>query len=1112
MMEVMSANMEFFDDKSKKQGGRRKQSKPVRVFEKGNNGAGASPAVQTEPGANKTATPEPPAGAGSSSASPTTTSESQEQPMEINEEFIDCGLCGDVFKNPVDLDTHIKKTHSEIAGESENASNFPTKYHQLGMELGREISGVVQPNRPETENNFNAMDCEDSGVITKDPISGEVTNTTGRIFHIDAFCDICQKEFCNKYFLKTHKANKHGIYENGSEAGTPSSSPPQPMPPQQDALPLTSKPETPVKEVPPAPAVPEEKVMPLSQTTPDNKHEKEKKSGKSDMEDYCEFCQKHFCNKYYLRKHKQDVHGLVVDTPPGRRGRPAGTGPLGGPATVATTIPITSGTPIQNLPQPPISSGGVANPISNVMFLNPFMPPVALIQAQPLLQASPATFAQIPGLTTVPASASQQTAAGQPENAVKTINANISTTTTSSNDPKASEPASCDICHKEFCNRYFLNIHKSNKHGIKIDEEPKPESATIPLIKEEKQETLKVKEEDPNIATNAKVAQTVAEIVAQQAQIDQAKNSNQQPPSGNSSDASTPPAGSGGTMFGNMIAARLADRVMCEICNKEVCNKYFLKTHKMKVHGILPTAQEQADRRKADFREQQQQQQQPSVKTTPFVPQPENLDNVSRPKDDELLKMGIDPEAYCEICKKEFCSKYFLKTHKLNIHGIKIDSPGTPSKPERPPSMTMNIKQEPKALDFMLANMPPIMSMPHGMPQLPPSSVAVPPAVSMPPVSLPSVSMPPLSVPPKSMPSVPMSLPPPPAAVVPPLNVVPTSLNLTPSNLNIISTPVNPNNPDTPVRTTWKWKEPSASQRVTCELCNKELCNKYFLRTHKMNKHGIYEEGSSPGPKSQNGSPKQPSTPVSMEERSCSSMEGDSVGGNQMEFHSIATTSVHDQVMMAMAHSQGLGQSVKQENGFTEALIHRCDVCGMIFGEQMTLNLHMVQDHPGMVTVKTKSFELPKLERSSEPANAKNLTSRTGMGIRRKYLLKLRQKLLQRANKQNGAEIMKTPRSLKFQCVYCKKKFSNRLRCKGHIRNFHKKLRFTGTNTTESRKYVAYATPTESKQDCTLQPFMVKVADTSNGSSLVPCMVTLPVHQQINEPCTLMLSLTPVKP
>ncbi|VEL14300.1 unnamed protein product [Protopolystoma xenopodis] len=38
----------------------------------------------------------------------------------------------------------------------------------------------------------------------------------------------------------------------------------------------------------------------------------------------------------------------------------------------------------------------------------------------------------------------------------------------------------------------------------------------------------------------------------------------------------------------SMAAAKLADRVTCDLCKKELCNKYFLRTHKIKVHGISP--------------------------------------------------------------------------------------------------------------------------------------------------------------------------------------------------------------------------------------------------------------------------------------------------------------------------------------------------------------------------------------------------------------------------------------------------------------------------------------------------------------------------------------------
>lgn len=45
----------------------------------------------------------------------------------------------------------------------------------------------------------------------------------------------------------------------------------------------------------------------------------------------------------------------------------------------------------------------------------------------------------------------------------------------------------------------------------------------------------------------------------------------------------------------------------------------------------------------------------------------------------DLIKLGIDPEAYCFLCKKEFCSKYFLMSHKLNIHGFKAEGSETVS-------------------------------------------------------------------------------------------------------------------------------------------------------------------------------------------------------------------------------------------------------------------------------------------------------------------------------------------------------------------------------------------------------------------------------------------------
>lgn len=43
-----------------------------------------------------------------------------------------------------------------------------------------------------------------------------------QIFNIEAYCKLCNKEFCNKYFLKTHMANKHGVYSDPASSSASS--------------------------------------------------------------------------------------------------------------------------------------------------------------------------------------------------------------------------------------------------------------------------------------------------------------------------------------------------------------------------------------------------------------------------------------------------------------------------------------------------------------------------------------------------------------------------------------------------------------------------------------------------------------------------------------------------------------------------------------------------------------------------------------------------------------------------------------------------------------------------------------------------------------------------
>ena len=186
------------------------------------------------------------------------------------------------------------------------------------------------------------------------PGSANGSNGQSRIFNPEAYCDLCNKEFCNKYFLKTHKANKHGIYTpeiGGSPLGctplipntslstnsfnsTPLSSSSLSSTPISCPIsipPVTTSPtvSTPISGPPFAAAFvtanvnalplrpllpPQIQSNPKSLPSPlKNEPGSSKPSGVINFEAYCELCQKEFCNKYFLKRHKSKIHGINID-------------------------------------------------------------------------------------------------------------------------------------------------------------------------------------------------------------------------------------------------------------------------------------------------------------------------------------------------------------------------------------------------------------------------------------------------------------------------------------------------------------------------------------------------------------------------------------------------------------------------------------------------------------------------------------------------------------------------------------------------------------------------------------------------------------------------------
>ena len=988
-----------------------------------------------------------------------------------------CDMCGETFASESELKHHITIEHLS-KNSAEDRFSFPTKYHRLGNEfqqataLKQEVTETEEVVRqPQTSTpTYLPPSYESSTTVSSHDSSAE--SKSARIFHPDAYCEICDREFCNKYFLKTHKANKHGIYDNSSSysAAFPavsssldqnsriSSSPEQVNPALPPTMPSISSHEqthTPPKQLDTQAAM----QSILDSTTKLNQITSSSSSAPTDAEDYCEICQKHFCNKYYLKKHKQDVHGIGLSDQYKRQRLMQPENHILNSLTSSIT---SSATPTASLiiPQPHFTTAtnnssannlaniATVNSMGNIMLLNPFVPPMAILQAQSLIPAhsQPMNPTSVHSLTSLATAGHAQSLPSDNSTALSLVQQDINkpdslaqspsnlvidksktvtqSTSDSPNAPKnmtlASESANadhstevrCDMCSKEFYNVFFLRIHKANKHGVHMDDIPKKSKGSSqggdmemssPQANSELHKKLKFETETASAmaledaagmepgekerdrpATDAEDFCTMCnkEFASKYSLKIHMINVHGVKPTDFSAFSAVVPNENQianhdtadlesekekavlATMFGSIVAAKMADRVTCDICQKEVCNKYFLKTHKMKVHGIAPTPDKDGNSNGSSEN---------SVLKSEVIAKPESAE---KPPEAELLKMGIDPEAYCEICKKEFCSKYFLKTHKLNIHGIKDKKDCSSA------SLLMSKINKKELSQIFSSNLNMVSSAQLASVD---NSMSVNQMTTAIPTSIPMVtSSSPISKIDKLTPILPY---------VPSPQMVPSGLRI--ESLNSAE------------KRHWKWKEPVNATRVSCDICNKELCNKYFLRTHRLNKHGITDEGGSPLKiPSLHGSSSSASSTTSekadyhgMEDKAdhfsstlgmklnlVREARGDNDEGRAEKVHSsclLCSKQFQDERELGLhiltehklKTEDGQDNSDNRMDESQAGL--KCGLCGSVFMDTMSLQLHLIHDHQGRVAISESPQKIG--------TSAFSTISTIGMSLKKRY-------------------------------------------------------------------------------------------------------------------------------
>ena len=565
--------------------------------------------------------------------------------------------------------------HGEASKSSYRHGDFHKQQQQLSS--NKQINNGMQNKQQQQSNRFVAQNDYSQNALIASTLAnlaaaanlnnnGQLQGSNGnlnassnsssasKIFHVDAYCYLCKKEFCNKYFLRTHLANKHKVFLNSNDLSTLSGASMSKL--QNDLLEEQQKNKFNRKNKSQqqrvgAPngasnvrsssasssgsahssassstsnsPVPQQQQHAQSNLTIANVLYTQQNGGKSGgnklanqassassmsseelisnaymklngdsanpgnssatssaVEDFCELCNKQFCNKYYLKKHKFDVHGILVenniksykkiDEPSMLQQQSNFMNSQSGRSTVNGLINGANNSPLKpssnsfnnnsfnnnnnNLQASLFSNSSqshslalaaaaaAAGNLSNMMFVNPYMSPIMQLPHV------------MPVNSTVPASSANSSSLQQNQQAAN-VNSNQNV---SSSPSSSSSSSSCSSSSASPPNMAMdmLNRLSSGQAPSNID------MAKTKLNKSES--TVSLKNMDG----------VEAEAGATKVQRLPGKEVDKKAPSSSSSTSS------------NSTAPNGAVSVACDLCKKEFFNEEYLKLHKINKHKL----------------------------------------------------------------------------------------------------------------------------------------------------------------------------------------------------------------------------------------------------------------------------------------------------------------------------------------------------------------------------------------------------------------------------------------------------------------------------------------------------------------------------------------------
>lgn len=593
-----------------------------------------------------------------------------------------CPVCQLYFDTSEQIQHHIVTEHSQIECKKEPEEfNVPTPQRNDSLELS-----IPRPEVPwmnESKEWHNPVNKEWHNQNMPMPFtptnsmfmslpqfaqSDNIPRQSIRIFNPDAYCDLCNKEFCNKYFLKTHKANKHGIYTD-----TPTSEPlgnPVNIPSYtgnvkfQTTVPTVDNNlamKTEINHIPTSVLNPFSESMfpnPFSNKYP-------KITPKQNLFNEPDQNGSPGANGYYPTNDcvkQEDVQQESSSSPRDLQ-------------TESTSFKNDEGLYYDSMKNSPVSSRevdlsnryrriGVMNPkafceICCKEYCNKYFLRTHKMKRHGIYIPDDRDI-KMEGAGSYPWQSNIQTS---PLNLIVTEQTIQDRKTTSPND------FSCDSCGIKFQNANLAQLHNVTVHGKMVAKEQESENSSDDKKSPEAQNPGTDK--SINAEAISEDLQKLQTMILQLNDLDVAKVSTTCSACNKEFDnryyLHAHMMTEHGVLLEDMAEEKAAEtenssnnNTMCDLCGKDVQNVVEMKKHILEFHSNNPSSGDNIK----DY----------NNFSTPDI-KPNRISNLINQQPEKRISMNVTPtSSYCEICNKELCNKYFMKTHMQRMHGIEIEN------------------------------------------------------------------------------------------------------------------------------------------------------------------------------------------------------------------------------------------------------------------------------------------------------------------------------------------------------------------------------------------------------------------------------------------------------